>query len=101
MKIVKIKMLQDFTDSEGRLTLLKGNEYFAIDGGDYWAAQRYFDSGFTRVIPKGIVASTYTIYAEVVPTHTDPPDQAPSSCPGCHFCNPDRYSSTFGDDDGD
>ena len=100
MKIVQIKMLRSFRDDCGCTILWEGKTYFAIDGGDYWLVQRYPDTGFIRVVPKGPKRITPTPYAEVVPIHTDeePPeclDQG-SQCPGCYFCKPDETPSTPG-----
>ena len=82
MKIVKIKMLRNFVDDHSTISLHKGSEYYAIDGGDYWLAQRYLDGGFVVVVPKKVVPTTYIIYAEVVPTHTDEESPEPGCCPG-------------------
>ena len=67
MNVVKIKMLRDFTDDHSTILLHKGNEYYAIDGGDYWIVQRWSDGMFIRVVPKHLQSPVIPeVYAEEV-----------------------------------
>lgn len=89
MRIVKLKMIDDFASSyltpvDLKWRLYKDKEYYAIDGEDYWLVQEDSSKPFVCVIPKTVKKLHHetVIYttAEVVPTHTD---QSPQQCPGC------------------
>lgn len=92
MKVVKLKMLRNFLGEKGPIILYEGKIYFAFDGGDYWLVQRYLGDGFNWVVPKKPEEVTPTVYAEVVPTHTDQTrtDQYPQQCLGCSSCKPEK-----------
>jgi hypothetical protein len=69
MKIVKIKMNQNFTieyDDGGSTTFKKADTHFAIDGGDYWLTQSEPGDEFVWVIPKEVKPETLGVVAEVV-----------------------------------
>ena len=90
MKIVKIKMVDEFLTCSGTYLNI-GQEYYARDCGDYWYVQPKNSGPFEVVIPK-IRAGALLPIAEVIPIHTDkdprlwtdPFDESPdpSCCPG-------------------